>query len=118
MFCSYCWLVVSFSFLFFFGVVFNATFNNIPVVSWRLVLLMEVAVSFIDGGHRTIRRQPPICRKSLTNFMVMVMCFLVHVNLKMAHMLLLPHRGRNGRLDGTTSGVHVATNVCNFDCDQ
>ena len=35
---------------------FNATFNNIPVISWRSVLLEEA------GG------KPPTCRKSLTNF--------------------------------------------------
>ena len=27
-----------------------------------------VAVSFIGGGNRKTRRKPPICRKSLTNF--------------------------------------------------
>ena len=39
--------------------VFNATFNNIPVISWW--------VSFIDGGNRGTWRKPPTCRKSLTN---------------------------------------------------
>jgi hypothetical protein len=28
-----------------------------------------VAVSFIGGGNRNTRRKPPICRKSLTNFL-------------------------------------------------
>jgi len=37
-----------------------ATFNNISAISW--------AVSFIDEGNRSIRRKPPTCRKSLTNF--------------------------------------------------
>ena len=37
--------------------VFNATFNNNPAISWRSVLLVE-----------EIRRKPPICCKSLTNF--------------------------------------------------
>ena len=37
--------------------VFNATFNNISVISWQSV--------FIGGGNR---RKPPTCRKSLTNF--------------------------------------------------
>ena len=36
--------------------VFNATFNNISVISWRSVLLVE------ETG-----RKPPTCRKSLTN---------------------------------------------------
>jgi len=27
-----------------------------------------LAKSFIDGGNRSARGQPPICRKSLTNF--------------------------------------------------
>jgi hypothetical protein len=36
--------------------VFNATFNNI------------VVVVFIGGGNRSTRRKPPICRKSLTNY--------------------------------------------------
>ena len=40
--------------------VFNATFNNISVISWRTVL--------IGGGIRINRRKPPTCRKSLTNF--------------------------------------------------
>ena len=40
--------------------VFNATFNNISVISWRSVLL--------GGGNRTTRRIRPTCRKSLTNF--------------------------------------------------
>jgi len=40
--------------------VFNATFNNISVISWRLVLLVEETVK--------TRRKPPTCRKSLTNF--------------------------------------------------
>jgi len=35
--------------------VFNATFNNISVMS----------VSFIRGGNRRTRRKPPTCRKSL-----------------------------------------------------
>ena len=31
-----------------------------------------VAVTFIDGGNRSIRRKPPTCRKSLTNFIITV----------------------------------------------
>ena len=42
--------------------VFNATFNNISVMSW---------VSFIGGGKQTTRRKPPICHKSLTNFITL-----------------------------------------------
>jgi hypothetical protein len=36
--------------------VFNATFNNISVISYI------VAVSFIGGGNRSTMRNPPICR--------------------------------------------------------
>ena len=37
--------------------VFNATFNNISVISWRLVLLVEeIGIAW---------RKPPTCRKSL-----------------------------------------------------
>jgi len=38
--------------------VFNATFNNISVISWRSVLLVE------ETGIP--REKPPICSKSLT----------------------------------------------------
>jgi hypothetical protein len=37
---------------------FNATFSNISVISWRLVLLVD------ETGEP---REPPTCRKSLTN---------------------------------------------------
>jgi hypothetical protein len=40
--------------------VFNATFNNI--------FSYIVAVSFIGGRHRSTRRKPQTCRKSLRNF--------------------------------------------------
>jgi len=40
--------------------VFNATFNNISVISWRSVLLVE------ETGGPGIKA--PTCRKSLTNF--------------------------------------------------
>ena len=40
--------------------VFNTTFNNISVISWRSVLLME------ETG--VPRKKPPTCRKLLTNF--------------------------------------------------
>ena len=39
---------------------FNATFNNISVISWDSVL--------IGGGNRTSQRKPPTYCKSLTNF--------------------------------------------------
>ena len=39
---------------------FNATFNNITVISWRSVLLVEE--TGLPGEKK------PICRKSLTNF--------------------------------------------------
>jgi hypothetical protein len=40
--------------------VFNVTFNNISVISWRSVLLVE------ETG--VPRKKSPTCRKSLTNF--------------------------------------------------
>ena len=40
--------------------VFNATFNNISVISWRSVLLTE------ESG--VPRENHAACRKSLTNF--------------------------------------------------
>jgi len=40
--------------------VFNATFNNISVISWQSVLLVEETGG--PGG------KPPTCCKSLTNF--------------------------------------------------
>ena len=38
--------------------VFNATFNNISVISWQSFLLLE--------GNRNTWRKPPTCRKSLS----------------------------------------------------
>jgi len=40
----------------------NATFNNISVIPGI------VEVSHICGGNRSVRGKPPICRKSLINF--------------------------------------------------
>jgi len=40
--------------------VFNATFNNISVISWRSIL--------IGRGNRSTRRKAPTFRQSLTNF--------------------------------------------------
>jgi len=40
-------------------ILFNATVNTVMYV---------VAASFIGGGNRSVRRKPPTCRKSLTNF--------------------------------------------------
>jgi len=45
-----------------FGVVFNATFNNISVISWRSEVSYIVAVSFIGGGNRSTRGNLPTCR--------------------------------------------------------
>jgi len=39
--------------------VFNATFNNILVILWWSVLLVE---------EMSTQRKPPTCHKSLTNF--------------------------------------------------
>ena len=50
----------SLSILFVCLMVFNATFNNISVISWWSVLLVEET-----GGPR---KKPPTCHKSLTNF--------------------------------------------------
>jgi len=41
--------------------VFNATFNNISVISWRLVLLVE-ETGITGKSHR------PVCHKSVTNY--------------------------------------------------
>jgi hypothetical protein len=50
----------SYMFVFVCLMVFNATFNNISVISsWS---------SFIGGGNRSTRRKPLTCRKLLTNF--------------------------------------------------
>jgi len=56
--------------------VFNATFNNISVISWRSVLLVEetgypektadLSAQVTDKLYT--RRKPPTCRKSLTKF--------------------------------------------------
>jgi hypothetical protein len=40
--------------------VFNATFNNITVISWRSILLVEET--------RVHGEKKPTCRKSQTNF--------------------------------------------------
>jgi hypothetical protein len=47
-------------------IVLNATFNNI------------VAVSVVVGGNRSTRRKPPICRKSLTNFITL--CYIEYTS--------------------------------------
>jgi len=39
--------------------VFNATFNNISVISQD--------VSFFGAGNQSTQRKPPTCHKSLTN---------------------------------------------------
>ena len=41
--------------------VFDATFNNISVISWRPVVLLEET--------RGPKEKPPTCRKSLTNLL-------------------------------------------------
>jgi hypothetical protein len=51
--------------------VFNATFNNISVISWLLVF-------FIGGGNPSTQRKPSICRKSLTHF-YHIMLYQVHL---------------------------------------
>jgi len=40
----------------------NTTFNNIAVISWRSILLVE------ETGILTSQRKPQTCHKSLTNF--------------------------------------------------
>jgi hypothetical protein len=53
--------------------VFNATFNNIPVISWRSVLLVEET--------RVPREPPTTCGKSLTNF-YHIMLYRVHIAMR------------------------------------
>ena len=48
---------------------FNATFDNISIISWLSVLSM--------GGNRSIRRKQPTCRKSLTK-LYHIMLYEVH----------------------------------------
>ena len=43
------------------AMVFNATFNNISVISWRSFFLAEATGA---SGEK----HPPTCRKSLTSF--------------------------------------------------
>jgi hypothetical protein len=73
--------------------VFNTTFNNIPVISWWSVLLVEetgvprenkqhsshiVVVSFIGGGNWSTLRKQTTCHNSLTNF-YHIMLYQVHL---------------------------------------
>jgi len=51
--------------------VFNATFNNISVISWR-------TVNFIYGGNLSTRRKPRTFRKSLTNFITQ--CYIEYTS--------------------------------------
>jgi hypothetical protein len=44
--------------------VFNATIDNISVISWMSILI-------IGGGNRITQRKPPTCRKALTNFITL-----------------------------------------------
>jgi len=46
-------------------IVFYATFNNISVISWRSVLLLEETA--VAGENK-----PQTCRKSLTNFITVM----------------------------------------------
>ena len=69
--------------------VFNATFNNISVISWRSV--------FIGGGNRSTPRKPLTCRKSLTNFIALnasiIFLRLLHICIKMLFVnVSFPHR--------------------------
>ena len=52
--------------------VFNATFNNY----FRYI----VAVSFIGGGNRSIRRKPSTCHKSLTK-LYPIMLYRAHLSM-------------------------------------
>ena len=51
---------------------FNTTFNNISIISWRSVLLVE------EIGRM---EKPPTCRKSLTTFITYIMLYRVHLAL-------------------------------------
>jgi len=46
---------------------FNATFNNISIISWWSFLL--------GGGNRSTRRKLPTCHRSLANF---ITCCIEH----------------------------------------
>jgi hypothetical protein len=48
------------------AMLFNATFANISVISWRSVLLVEE--TGVPGGNRSTWRKPPTWCKSLTKF--------------------------------------------------
>ena len=51
--------------------VFNATFNNISVI-------YRGGHFFFDGGNRTTQRKPKTCRKSLTNFITVLIEIRTH----------------------------------------
>ena len=46
---------------------FIDNYNNTTSTLQQYFSYIE-AVSFIGGGNKSIRRKPPICHKSLTNF--------------------------------------------------
>ena len=47
---------------------FFVTFSNFIRMGGWVYISYIVAVSFIGEGNRSTRREPPTCRKSLTNF--------------------------------------------------
>jgi hypothetical protein len=60
---------LQFGWLVYWIIVFNVTFNNISVISWWSVLLVE------ETG--VPRENPPTCRKSLSNYHIML--YRVHL---------------------------------------
>jgi len=62
--------------------VFNTTFNNISAISWESALLVE--------KNRSTLRKPPTCRKSLTNYHVMLhQVHLVWAGFKLAALVVI-----------------------------
>ena len=68
---------------------FNATFNDISVISWRSV--------FICGGDQSTRRNPSTCRQSLTNSITYRVCLAIRqqiitkANRRLPSVYILPY---------------------------
>jgi len=70
-------------------ITFNATFNDISVISWRSV--------FIGERNQSTRRKPPTCRQSLTNFITYRVCLAIrqqiiaNANRRLPSVWILPY---------------------------